>query len=147
MSSRKVHKPPLYPLREIVDSTGAATKRIDKMISRILKQYVKQTEHYIKNSKDFVNQMKDVKIAEDETIVSYDVTALYPSIPQEEAIAIFHQEMIKDKNIMINLTKTKHLVNLNGMKNENIITNLTKPEILPCDSRGCSYGVWLPPDS
>ena len=33
----KIHKPPHYPLREIVDSTGGVTKNVDKHISRILK--------------------------------------------------------------------------------------------------------------
>ena len=33
---------------EIVDSTVVVTKNVDKYISQILKQYIKETEHYIK---------------------------------------------------------------------------------------------------
>ena len=95
----KIHKPPHYPLREIVDSTGGVTKNVDKYISRILKQYVKETDHYIKNSKDFVEKCRDMEVGTDETLVSYDVTALYPSVPQEEAIQVFHHELISDDNL------------------------------------------------
>ena len=61
----KIHKPPHYPLREIVDSTGSVTKNIDKHIAGILKTYIKNTDHYIKNSKDFVDKCKNINVAED----------------------------------------------------------------------------------
>ena len=60
---------------EIVDSTVVVTKNVDKYISQILKQYIKETDHYIKNSKDFVNKCRDMKVETDETLVLY-VTAL-----------------------------------------------------------------------
>jgi len=95
----KIHKPPHYPLREIVDSSGSVTKNIDKHIAGIMKTYIKNTDHYIKNSKDFVDKCKNINVAEDETLVSYDVTALYPSIPQEEAIQVFNHELMNDNNL------------------------------------------------
>ena len=64
-----------------------------------MKTYIKNTDHYIKNSKDFVDKCRNIKVAEDETLVSYDVTALYPSIPQEEAIQVFNHELINDNNL------------------------------------------------
>jgi hypothetical protein len=74
-------------------------KNVDKHISRILKQYVKETDHYIKNSKDFVEKCREMKVGTDETLVSYNVTALYPSVPQEEAIYVFHNELISDVDL------------------------------------------------
>ena len=94
----KVHKAN-YPLREIVDSTGSVAKETDRYISKILQQYTGKTEHYVKNSAHFVEMMKDLTVEEEEILVSYDVTALYPSVPQEEAIQIFHQLMINDENL------------------------------------------------
>ena len=94
----KIHKTN-YPLREIVDSIGSVAKECDKHISKILQQYTGQTDHYVKNSAHFVSTIKDLKVEEDETLVSYDVTALYPSIPQEEAIQIFHQRMSNDPQL------------------------------------------------
>jgi hypothetical protein len=43
--------------------------------------------------------IKDLTVEEDEILVSYDVTALYPSVPQDEAIEIFHQAMINDEEL------------------------------------------------
>ena len=83
----KIHKAD-YPLREIVDGTGGVVKQVDKFLSQIIKQYVKDTDYYVKNSTDFVEKVKDETVADDEVLVSYDVTALYPSVPQDEAIEI-----------------------------------------------------------
>ncbi len=107
----KVHKAN-YPLREIVDSTGSVAKEVDKHVSRILKQYVGKTEHYVKNSSHFVSMIKDLRVEEDEILVSYDVTALYPSVPQDEAIEIFYQLMMNDQELSKKTT----------MSAENVIT-------------------------
>ena len=93
----KIHKAN-YPLREIVDSTGSVAKEVDKYISRILKKYVGKTEYYVKNSAHFVESIKDMKVEDDEILVSYDVTALYPSVPQNEAIDIIHEILSGDEN-------------------------------------------------
>ena len=65
----------------------SVTKNIDRHISGILKLYVKDTDHYVKNSKDFVEKSRDIKVA------------LYPSVPPEEAIGIFYQELINDEDL------------------------------------------------
>ena len=39
-----------------------------------------------------------MKVETDETLVLY-VTALYPSVPQEEAIQVFHHELIPNNNL------------------------------------------------
>ena len=108
----KVHKPDI-PLREIVDSTGSVTKEIDRYISRILLQYVGKTEYHVKNSSHFVQMIKDLKVEEDEILVSYDVTALYPSVPQEEAINIIYETMANDKEFEKKTTMTaRHVTEL-----------------------------------
>ena len=94
----KIHKQN-YPLREIVDSTGSAAKECDKYISKIIQKYTGKTEHYIKNSTDFAEKIKDLKVEDDEILVSYDVTALYPSVPQDEAIEIVYQLMKEDPKL------------------------------------------------
>ncbi len=93
----KVHKEN-YPLREIVDSTGSVAKEMDRYISRIIKQYVGKTSHYVKNSSHFVTTIKDLRVEVDEVLVSYDVTALYPSVPQDEAIEIIRHIMMEDQD-------------------------------------------------
>ena len=72
---------------------------MDKYISKIIQKYTGHTKHHVKNSAHFVESIKDLKVGDEEILVSYDVTALYPSVPQQEAIQIFHEAMIKDENL------------------------------------------------
>ena len=76
----KIHKEN-NPLREIVDSTSSVAKECDKYISKILLKYTGKSPYYVKDSAHFAEMMKDLTVEEDEILVSYDVTALYPSVP------------------------------------------------------------------
>ena len=93
----KIHKIN-YPLREIVDGSGSVTRDINRYISQIIKPYA-NNEYTIKNSKAFIEIIKDVKLEEDETLVSFDVKAMYPSIPQGEAISIIKELLHNDENL------------------------------------------------
>jgi len=108
----KIHKDG-NPLREIVDSTGSITTRIQKYIASILKTYVGKSEYHIENSKHFVESIKDQTVGENETLVSYDVKALYPSVPQDQAIDLIHQELQNDVNLRSKTEISSHdLINL-----------------------------------
>ena len=99
MSGRpKVHKIG-HPLREIVDNTGSVVKNTDKHIANIIGKYAFENPYRLQNTEDFVNRVKDVKIAEDETLVSYDIVAMYPSIPQEKALDMVYQKLINDDTL------------------------------------------------
>ena len=87
----KIHKDG-YPLREIVDGTGSVTHNTDKFIGSIIKHYAADNEFTLKNSADYVERWKDIKVAEDEILVSYDVVSLYTSVPQDQAM-----NLVKDK--------------------------------------------------
>ena len=94
----KIHKAN-YPLREIVDSTSSVAKECDKYIAQILQKYTGKTPYYVKNSAHFAQKIKDLTVEDDETLVSYDVEALYPSVPQSESIDIIHQLMTADTEL------------------------------------------------
>ena len=96
--SPKIHKPG-YPLREIVDSTDSVTKKIDKYVSRIIKSYTINSQYAIKNSKDFVDKIGTMKLKEGHKLISFDVVALYPSVPQDEALRLFEDELVQDENL------------------------------------------------
>ena len=96
--SPKVHKEG-YPLREIVDGTNSVTKRVDKYVSRIIKTYTLDSEYSIKNAKDFVQKMENKNISKDLKMISFDVAALYPSVPQEEALNLFEECLRSDENL------------------------------------------------
>ena len=94
----KIHKAG-YPLREIVDATGSVARDANKFVADIVRKYAIKGEYRLKDSEEFVNKMKEVRVEEDEELVSFDVVALYPSVPQEEAIEIVRQELFADEEL------------------------------------------------
>ena len=83
----KVHKENT-PLRPIVSSIGSVSYGASKEIARIIKPLVGSTEHHVNNSREFIEEMKKMKLEEGECITSYDVSALFTSIPIPSALDI-----------------------------------------------------------
>jgi hypothetical protein len=46
-------------------------------------------ELYVKNTFEFVDKINDVHIMPYEILISFDVEALFPSIPGDEALELF----------------------------------------------------------
>ena len=88
----KIHKKDT-PLRPIVSSTGTVSYNTSKELANILKPLVGWTSHHLKNTKDFIEQIKDVKLLPDETIISYDIKALFTSVPIQPRHK-HHQEQV-----------------------------------------------------
>ena len=88
----KVHKEKA-PLRPIVSSIGAVTYEIAKYLATVLGPLVGQSEHHILNSKDFADKIAGLVLDEDETITSFDVTALFTSIPPADAVRAVHEAL------------------------------------------------------
>ena len=76
----KIHKPGM-PLRPIVSSIGGVTYHTSKEVARILKPLVGKSEHHVKNTQDFIESIKGIHLSEDQCMVSYDVKALFTSVP------------------------------------------------------------------
>ena len=108
----KIHKRGI-PLRTIVSSRGSISYEVAKELARILKPLVGSSPHHIKNTGDFIEQIKHVTLQADETITSYDVSALFTSVPIEAAINIIqrrlelHQELHSRTNM-----KVQHITSL-----------------------------------
>ena len=94
----KIHKQDI-PLRPIVSSTGTVSYNTSKELANILKPLVGWTTHHLKNTKDFIDQIKDVKLLPDETIISYDIKALFTSVPIQPVINIIKNKLENDKNL------------------------------------------------
>ena len=45
-----------------------------------------KSEHHILNTEGFVNRVKDLKVEPEEILISYDVSALFTSIPVDSAL-------------------------------------------------------------
>ena len=76
----KVHKEGI-PLRPIVTSIGATRYETAKELARILKPLMGNSPYQVQNSRDFIQQIQDIQLQEDQCIMSYDVKALFTSVP------------------------------------------------------------------
>ena len=81
----KVHKPG-EKMRKIVSFVHSPFVKISKWLVSKIQEFGDFESFAIKNSVDFVEKVKNVTLDDDEIIVSFDVTSLFPSVPVGEAI-------------------------------------------------------------
>ena len=91
----KIHKTGT-PLRPIVSSRGSITYGVAKELSHIIKPLVGQSPHHLKNTQHFIQQLQGKKLETGEIITSYDVKALFTSVPVQPAIQIVKQRLQLD---------------------------------------------------
>ena len=94
----KIHKNNV-PLRPIVSSIGNITYGISKFLTQVLSPLVGKTKHFIKNSRDFVEKIAQLEVPPGRKMVSYDVTALFTSIPVEQAIKVIEARLRSDPTL------------------------------------------------
>ena len=79
------------PLRPIVSSIGAVTYQTREELSKILKPVVGRSPHHVHNNEDFIQHLKGIQLGPDEAIISYDVKALFTSVPIQPALTIIEK--------------------------------------------------------
>ncbi len=94
----KIHKPSV-PLRPIVASRGSITYGVARYIADILSPLVGKTPRHLNNSTDLVNKLKDIRLEPDESLVSFDVSALFTSVPVEESLEIIREKLASDPTL------------------------------------------------
>ena len=83
----KAHKPGSnYPFRVLVSTIGTAPYGLSEYLVEIIQPTLAKNPTMIRNSRSFVETSKTWTIDPNETQVSYDVVALYPSVPVKKAI-------------------------------------------------------------
>ena len=97
-----IHKPGI-PQRPIVSSTGTVTWNNAKELAKLLKPLVGISNHHVHNTKVFVEYLKDVRLKQGECIISYDVTALFTSVPIQPVVNIIQQKLANDEDLSINI--------------------------------------------
>ena len=108
----KIHKRGI-PLRPIVSSRRSISYEVAKELARILKPLVGSSPHHIKNSGDFIEHIKHITFQANETITSYDVSALFTSVPIEAAINIIQRRLELDQEFHSRTTmKVEHITSL-----------------------------------
>jgi hypothetical protein len=96
----KIHKKDA-PLRPITSSIGSVTYQAAKFLAKVLGPLVgKNHPHHVKNSVDFVSKIKELEIPPTYELVSYDVTALFTSIPIEDAVEVVRRRLRTDPDIV-----------------------------------------------
>lgn len=108
----KIHKKDI-PLRPIVSSIGTITYNCAKLLADILSPLVGNSVHHVANSQDFADRIKNERVEEDEELRSYDVTALFTSVPVDKALKII-QARLEDDNTLSERTRlsAKHVAKL-----------------------------------
>ena len=94
----KIHKPDI-PLRPIVASRGSITYNTAKYVASILAPLVGKTPYHIHNSQDLVNKLSNIQLTKEESLVSYDVTALFTSVPVDASVTIIHDILHQDPTL------------------------------------------------
>ena len=85
-----------YPIRPTVSSIGAITYEFARFVARLVSPLVGKREHHITNTQVFVEKIHDLKLDPDGSIVSFDVSALFTSIPVKEALKIVIELLERD---------------------------------------------------
>ena len=94
----KIHKEGI-PLRPILSSIGAASYETSKELARILKPLVGKSIYHVYNTQDFIQQIKDIKLQEDQCMMSFDVKALFTSVLIKPAISTIKKLLEEDPEL------------------------------------------------
>ena len=87
------------PLRPIVSSRGSVTYGVAKVLTKLLKPLVGKSPHHIQSISDFVNRAKGITLLPGQNLTSYDVTALFTSVPIDPALNITKDLLEKDEKL------------------------------------------------
>ncbi|XP_017467171.1 PREDICTED: uncharacterized protein LOC108359711 [Rhagoletis zephyria] len=113
----KIHKEGV-PLRPICSSVNSPSYKLCKYIVRVLKNITMSSKYNVKDAIEFKNKIGNTHIYDDESLVSFDVVSLFPSIPVDLAIEIIDSKwsLIKEHT---SLTRELFLTTLKYCTKEN----------------------------
>ena len=95
----KIHKANC-PMCPIVSACGISTYNLAKYLTKILKVYIGHSSSFVKDSKDLTDKLQSIKLQDNEELVSFDVSALFTSIPVNEALDVINQLIIQHQTNM-----------------------------------------------
>ena len=87
------------PLRPIVSSRGSDTYGVAKVMAKVLKPFVGKLPHHIQSTGDFVRKVREATLLPGKYLSSYDVTALFTSVPIDPALHIIKDMLEKDDTL------------------------------------------------
>ena len=118
----KIHKAncPMWP---IVSACGMATYQLAKFLTKILQKYTGITHSFVKDSKGFSQYLRSVHIEQDEELGSFDVPALFTSIPVPTTLDVINCSFTEH----IEVTETRDKYNCSFEEN---MVGLQKNEVM-----------------
>ena len=90
----KAHKPEKdHPGRIIISHTDAAQAALASFLDTITAKYANNSPYALKNTNEFIAKVKNITLNPDTKLVSYDATALFPSIPITDCLLELRKTM------------------------------------------------------
>jgi hypothetical protein len=96
----KAHKPQKdYLARNITSHIGSPQENLASLLNDLLKPYIESSPFYCKNSAQFVTKMKTLTLNPDDHVISFDVEALFPSVPIKDCIKMIKRTLEADPTL------------------------------------------------
>ena len=74
-------------------SRDSITYGVAKVLAGIIYPLVGPSPHHLKNTQHFVEHIKQLRLESEEVITSYDVKALFTSVPVDPSIQTVQQKL------------------------------------------------------
>ena len=87
-------------MHPIVPACGTSTYNLAKYVIGILKVYVGHTSSFVKDSKDLTDKLQSIELWDNEELVSFDVSALFTSIPVNLPLDVINELIIQHQTDM-----------------------------------------------
>ena len=94
----KVHKKN-FPGRAVVSQIDDPTYKVCKILTDILNPLTENGQSFIQNSFDLKKTLNILNIDKNDIQASFDVVALYPSIPIKKALECVREKLQKDETL------------------------------------------------
>ena len=89
----KIHKANC-PMRPIVSACVTSTHNLAKYLTKVLQVYIGHSFSFVKDSKDLMDKLQSIELQGNEELVSFDVSALFTSIPVNQALDVINELII-----------------------------------------------------
>ena len=100
----------LFKVGLLILLIGAVTYKTSKELSRILKSLVGKSPYHVQNNREFLQHLEGIQLSSDEIIMSYDVKALFTSVPIQPALNIIKKLPEEDSELQQRTSMTvKHI--------------------------------------
>ena len=87
-------------MHPIVSACRTSTYNLAKYLTKILKVYISHTSSFVKDSKDLMDKLQSIELQDNKELVSFDVSALFTSIPVNPALDVVNELIIQHQTDM-----------------------------------------------